>query len=162
MPFLFASSEMFPITYVIWAICIGSNIGFLYLYFVRNIVGSVVRKLLASAQGEDNAKTLSELGYSKFSLFHKFLLKDGGALRSCVSVVGGEIPKISNLRGETEPDFDNAKFYISAESKDKAQRSYGNPFKWMYLPIFIVASIIISIIMCIVMPIIIDLIPSNN
>lgn len=159
IPFLFAEGEIIPISYVIWAICIGANLGFLYLYLSKNVVGGVVRKLLASAIGEDNAKTLSELGYKKFSLLHKFLLKDGGILRSFVSVVGGQIPKISNSNGEESPDFDGAKFYISGESKDKAQRSYGTPQKWIFLPIFVVASIILSFLMSLIMPLLMDALP---
>ena len=159
IPFLFAEGELIPTNYIIWAICIGTNLGYLYMCFSRNIVGNIVRKLLASAQGEDNAKTLSELGYTKFSLFHKFLLKDGGILRSCISVVGGQIPKISNSNGEEEVSFDSAKFYISSEGKTKAMRSYGTPQKWIFLPIFIVLSVGVSYLMTLVMPILLDALP---
>ncbi len=154
--FLFASGEIVPIKFVIWAICIGTNLGFLYTYLSKNVVGGVVRKLLSSANSEEEAKTLSELGYSKFSLLHKFLLKDGGILRSIISVAGGQIPKISNSKGEEVTDFDNARFYIPAGNKDKAMRSYGTPQKWIFLPIFAIASVAISYVMTLIMPILFE------
>ena len=158
MAFLFANTEtdIVPIAFVVWAVCIGANIGYFYLFFSRNIVGGVVRKLLESSVGEENAKTLSELGYTKFSLFHKTLLKDGGILRSFIGVVGGEIPKISNSKCETEVDFDSAKFYIPLENKQKAELSYGKPQKWIFLPIFVVLSIAVSALMAFLLPILFE------
>lgn len=158
---LFASTDIVPISFVVWAVCIGTNIGFIYLFFSRNIVGGIVRKMLASAVGEDNAKTVCELGYKKFCLFHKFLLKDGGILRTFVNVVGGEIPKITNSKGETETDFENAKFYISIENKEKAEHSYGKAQKWIFLPIFIVSSVIISALMAYLLPMLFEALSLN-
>jgi hypothetical protein len=156
MSLIFAQADILPIKFVVWAICIGTNIGYIYLFFSRNVIGGVVRKMLASAVGEDNAKTLSELGYKKFSLFHKILLKDGGILRSFVNVSGGQIPNISNSSEETKVDFDSARFYISIENKDKAEHSYGKPQKWIFLPIFIVLSVAVSAIMALLFPMLFD------
>lgn len=156
MSLIFAEADILPIKFVVWAICIGTNIGYIYLFFSRNIIGGIVRKMLTSSVGEDNAKTLSELGYKKFSLLHKILLKDGGVLRSFVSVVGGEIPKISNPNGETEVDFDSARFYIPIANKEKAEHSYGKPQKWIFLPIFIILSVAVSALMAFLFPMLFD------
>ena len=159
IPFLFAEGEIIPTNYIIWAICIGTNLGYLYMCFSRNVIGGVVRRLLQSSLGEENAKTLSELGYAKFSLLHKILLKDGGMLRCCVSVIGGKIPKITNSNGEEALSFESAKFYISSEGKSRAEKSYGTPQKWIFLPIFIVLSVGVSYLMTLVMPMLLDALP---
>lgn len=158
--FLFAdASYIVPINIIIWSICIGANLGFLYSYYSRNIVGSLVRKLLATAKGEENAKTLAELGYPKFTLFHKVILKDGSYLRGTISVVGGSIPKAENTEGELSTDWDSAKFYIPGSKQDKAQLSYGTKQNWIFLPIFVVLSILISLAMTFIMPILLAGLP---
>jgi hypothetical protein len=157
---LFAdASYIVPINIIIWSICIGANLGFLYSYYSKNIVGSFVRKLLSCARGEENAKTLSELGYPKFTLFHKVILKDGSYLRNTISVVGGSIPKAENTEGESAVDWESAKFYIPGSKQDKAILSYGTAQKWIFLPIFLVLSVLVSAVMCILMPFFIEALP---
>lgn len=152
--FLFGAGEYTNI--VVWAICIGTNLGFLYTFLTRNVVGYVVRKLMNSCVGEENAKTLLELGYKKVSVFYKILLKDGGVLRYCVSVVGGQIPKAKNDKGEEVFDFASAKFYILPSNVERATKSYGNPQKWIFLPIFMVVSVALSYAMTLILPIILS------
>ena len=158
--FLFADAiYAIPTNFIIWAICIGANLGFLYNYFSRNIVGELIRRLLSSAVGEDNAKTLCELGYKKFTLFYKVLLKNGSSLRRIVSVIGGSIPASTNATGIDTLDWENARFYISEANKTKASTSYGTKQNWIFLPIFAVASVLLSLAMTYIMPFIIDNLP---
>ena len=149
-----------PIQLIVWAIYIGVNLGFLYSYFSKNIVGDVVRRLtVVGATSEENAKSLSELGYKKFSFFHKVLLKDSSSLRSLICVAGNTIPKAINEEGVMAPDWESAKFYIPDAKLQKAKISYGTPQKWFYIPIFVVLSTIISTIMAFIMPILIEALP---
>ena len=149
-----------PINLMIWAICIGTNIGFLYSYFSKNIVGDVVRRLIsADATEEGNAKTLSQLGYKKFSFFHKVILKDSANLRRIVSVCGNTIPKAMNEEGVEGRDWESARFYISESKLQRAKAAYGTPQKWFYIPIFVVLSTILSGIMTVVMPMLIEALP---
>jgi hypothetical protein len=157
---LFAdASYIVPINIIIWSICIGANLGFLYSYYSKNIVGSFVRKLLSCARGEENAKTLSELGSPKFTLFHKVILKDGSYLRNTISVVGGSIPKAENTEGESAVDWESAKFYIPSSKQDKATLSYGTAQKWIFLPIFGILSVLLSVAMTFIMPILLAGLP---
>lgn len=149
-----------PVSLIIWAICIGANLGFLYNYFSKNIVGSIVRRLIDSgASDEASAKTIGELGYSKFSFFHKTILKDSSNLRSIISVVGAQIPKAMNEEGVMAQDWESARFYIPEEKLQRAKTAYGIPQKWFYIPIFVVLSTIISAAMAFLMPIFIEALP---
>ncbi len=153
MQLLFADSVyIVPLQFIIWAICIGVNLGFIVSFISKNINGSIVRKLLEGQTGEENAKTLSELGYEKISLWTRIILKDGGILRGVVNVVGGTIPKAENTEGVLVPDFENAKFYILESNKKRAEITYGTKQKWIFLPIFIILSVIISALMAWLMP----------
>ncbi len=158
--FLFADAiYAVPLNIIIWSICIGANIGFLYNFYSRNIIGSLVRKLLALGVGEENAKTMSELGYKRFTLFHKVILKDGSYLRNIVHVAGGAIPQATNEEGALALDWDNARFYIPESKLSKAKGSYGAPQKWIFLPIFIALSILLSVAMIYIMPFLIENLP---
>ena len=149
-----------PINLIIWAICIGANLGFLYNYFSKNIVGSIVRRLIsAGATSEEGAKTLSELGYKRFSFFHKVVLKDTSNLRRIISVAGGRVPRAINEEGVDGPDWENARFYIPESQLAKAKASYGTAQKWFYIPIFVVLSTILSAIMAVIMPVFIEALP---
>ncbi|MBQ4108993.1 MAG: hypothetical protein IJC80_06295 [Clostridia bacterium] len=149
-----------PINLVIWAICIGVNLGFLYSYFSKNIIGSVVRRLIgAGATCEENAKTLGELGYKKFSFFHKVILKDTSNIRTMIYALGGKIPEAENEEGVMAKDWENARFYIPESNLQKATSAYGTPQKWFYIPIFVVLSTILSYLMTVIMPIVIDALP---
>lgn len=149
-----------PVSLIIWAICIGANLGFFYNYFSKNIVGALVRRLIgASCFGEDSAKSLSELGYTKVSFFHKALLKDSSNLRSIIGVVGGKIPTAQNIEGVTAKDWESAHFYIYEDKLAKAKASYGTKQKWFLIPIFVVLSTILSYIMTVLMPMFIEALP---
>lgn len=149
-----------PVNLIIWAICIGANLGFLYSYFSKNVVGSVVRRMIdTGATDKLSAKTLGELGYERFSFFHKVILKDTSNLRSIISVVGGSIPKAENEEGVMAPSWEEARFYIPESKLSRAKAAYGTPQKWFYIPIFVVLSTIVSAIMAVVMPMLIEALP---
>ncbi|MBR2944277.1 MAG: hypothetical protein IKC16_04225 [Clostridia bacterium] len=144
---------------IIWSICIGVNLGFIYNYINKNLIGAFVRRVLDETHGEDSAKTMSELGYKKFGFFKKVLLKDGGSLRRYVSVAGGKIPRATNEEGVEAIDWDSARFYVSLEQREKTHLSYSKPNKWIFLPIFMVLSVLISIAMTYIMPFFIEALP---
>lgn len=149
-----------PVNLTIWAICIGVNLGFLYNYFSKNVVGSVVRRLIgAGATSEESAKTLLELGYKKFSFFHKVILKDSSNLRTIIFAQGNAIPKAINEEGVEGLDWENARFYIPETKLQRANKAYGTPQKWFYIPIFVVLSTILSAVMTILMPMFIKALP---
>ena len=156
--FLFADADYsVPINLIIWSICIGVNLGVLYNYYSKNIVGSLVRRLF-TINSEENAKTIKELGYKKCTLWHKLVLKDTSSLRKLISVVGGKIPTAKNEEGQEVKDWENARFYIP-ESKSSAKDAYKTAQKWIYLPIFTILSVIISVLMCFLMPFFIGALP---
>lgn len=153
--FLFAESsspEIMPIKFVVWAICIGVNLGYIATFISKNATGIIVRKLLQNALGEENSKSLGELGYQKASFSQKVMLKDGGSLRSIIYVVGGQIPLIENSEGAMVPDWTNARFYIPESQRERATIMYGKKQNWIFLPIFIVLSIALSFLMAWLMP----------
>lgn len=157
MQFLFADAVyIVPINVAIWAICIGVNLGFIVSFFSRNIAGDIVRRLLALPIGEENAKTLGELGYKKVSFLNKVLLKDGSALRRIVFVLGGQIPMSENTEGISVPDFASARFYIPESQRKRAEITYGEKQKWIFLPIFVILSISVSALMAWLMPMLMD------
>jgi len=155
--FLFASesaefAEIMPINFVVWAICIGVNLGYIATFISKNATGIIVRKLLASATSEDAAKTLAELGYQRVSFSHKVMLKDGSSLRNVVYVVGGQIPLAENSEGAMVPDWESARFYIPESQNKRATVMYGKKQNWIFLPIFTILSIALSALMAWLMP----------
>lgn len=157
--FLFADADYsVPINVIIWSICIGVNLGVLYNYYTKNILGSIIRRLL-KFEGEESAKTITQLGYKKPNFWHKVVLRDGSQLRKLISVVGGSIPTTKDKNDTSIPDWEQARFYIPISTRKKAADAYGNPQKWIFLPIFIVLSVLISIGMCFLMPFFIDALP---
>ena len=157
--FLFADADYsVPINVIIWSICIGVNLGCLYTYYSRNILGSIVRRLL-KFEGEENAKTIKELGYKSPNIWHKLVLRDGSMVRRLINVIGGTIPTTTGKDNTTTLDWEKAKFYIPTSNKKKAIDAYGTPQKWIFLPIFIVLSVLISVGMCFLMPFFIETLP---
>ena len=157
--FLFADADYsVPTNVIIWSICIGVNLGFLYNYYSKNLVGNIVRKLLLESS-EENPKTLFEAGVKRITLWHKLVLRKGAPLRRIISVSGGDIPKKKDAKGQDVCDWENAKFYISAQSKGKAKEAYGTAQKWIFLPIFLVLSILVTVAMCFLMPFFIEALP---
>lgn len=139
---------------IIWAVCIGINVAFILTFIIKNFVGECVRSIIKNAQGEENAKTLSEL--KSMTPICRYFLRDGKTLRNIISVVGNELPKKS-VKGVLEPDFDSAKFYIKQENVKKAEGLYGKVFKWYHLLIFALSSVLIALFAIWIIPLIISI-----
>ena len=135
--------------WVIWTICIGVCLAILYSFVDKQINGNIVRQLTKVGVGEENGKSLAELGFDGFIFkVYCFLLNDKMPLRRIISVVGGEIPQSKDelevndeTDKESEPvyynDFSKALFYIEEEKLNKANAMYGKSPKWYLLPVFI-------------------------
>ena len=141
--FSFISTGYVSIDVVVWSICIGANLAVLLGYYSKNYIGAFVRKLLSSGIGEENAKTIYEIGFERHFII-KCMLRDSSSLRNTVSVIGEALPKIGitlkNGKERKKIDWQNARFYIAESNEEKATHSYGEKFKWIYLPLFIVIS----------------------
>ena len=156
MQFLFADAAyLIPISYIIWAICIGVNLAFILSFISRNIVGKIVRSILSFPEGEECGKTFAELGFKKVSFFAKILLKEGSSLRSIVQIEGGQIPtKVAD--GSIVHDWENAKLFIPESQRKRAESLYGKRQRWIFLPIFMIVSIGLSALMAWLMPILMN------
>lgn len=156
MHFLFADAvHIIPVSSIVWGICIGVNLAFIVSFIARNCTGKIVRKLLSFPAGEEG-KTFSELGYEKIGFLHKVILKDGSTLRRIISVEDGQIPKAENTEGVLAPDWESARFYIPEGQRKRAESLYGKPQNWIFLPIFIIASILLSSLMAWLTPLLLN------
>lgn len=170
-PFLgwMVSTDMF-----IYALAVGIFLSFVGYWFVQNVIGGLVRKLLKNSVGEENAKTLSSLGSDNG--FYKFLLREGKTLRNIVCVRGGSLTSVNaEKEGEEAPkkkgfkarfaslkrvkyDYTNAEFYIPEDKVEKAKSKFAhrsNPF-WLLL-VFVLCAVV-GFAMTFLVPIIMDLI----
>ena len=140
---------------IVWGVCIGVCIGFIINFVSKTIAGILPRALLSKdCIGEENAKTLSELGLSNKKLI-KLFIKDGSTLRNTVSVIGGKLPKIT-ANGKTAIDYTSARFYIPKEKKEKSSSTYGKCEKWYFLVIFLILAVACSFVMAKVMPLLVE------
>jgi hypothetical protein len=158
----------------IYALAVGIFLSFVGYWFVQNVIGDLVRKLLKNSVGEENAKTLSSLGSDNG--FYKFLLREGKTLRNIVCVRGGsltsvnaekesgEAPKKKGLKARfaslkrVKYDYTNAEFYIPEDKVEKAKSKFAhrsNPF-WLLL-VFVLCAVV-GFAMTFLVPIIMDLI----
>jgi hypothetical protein len=158
----------------IYALAVGIFLSFVGYWFVQNVIGDLVRKLLKNSVGEENAKTLSSLGSDNG--FYKFLLREGKTLRNIVCVRGGSLTSVNaEKEGEEAPkkkgfkarfaslkrvkyDYTNAEFYIPEDKVEKAKSKFAhrsNPF-WLLL-VFVLCAVV-GFAMTFLVPIIMDLI----
>lgn len=147
------SAGEIDVGWVIWTVCIGVCLAIIYYYLDKLISGKLVSQLTILSVGEENGRSLAELGFSGFFFrLYCVLLKDNMPLRRIVSVVDGKIPQIceeleTNKESDkaSEPiyydDYSKAKFYIEESKLDKAKAMYGKPPKWYLLPVFIALTI---------------------
>ena len=132
-------------------VTLGAMIAFTVYFFQTRVLGALVRKMLEVARGEDNAKTLSELG--KTGKFYKLFLGDKSVLRKYISVVGGKLPRDD----ENEPDFNLARFYIDEEKVDKCEMRYSRDTKiWLYVVGMLVCALV-GVALYIILPLILVL-----
>jgi hypothetical protein len=158
----------------IYALAVGIFLSFVGYWFVQNVIGGLVRKLLKNSVGEENAKTLSSLGSDNG--FYKFLLREGKTLRNIVCVRGGSLTSVNaEKEGEEAPkkkgfkarfaslkrvkyDYTNAELYIPEDKVEKAKSKFAhrsNPF-WLLL-VFVLCAVV-GFAMTFLVPIIMDLI----
>ena len=136
---------------LVLGICIGAMVAFTVYFLQTRVLGSFVRKLLEVARGEENAKTLGELG--KGRSFYKYFLGDKSVLRKYVSVVGDKLPRDS----EGEADFEQARFYIEDEKAEKCEMRYSRDTKiWLYA-VGMLACAAIGVALYIVLPLLLTL-----
>lgn len=159
---------------VIYAIAAGIFLSFVGYWFVQNVVGKLVRKLLKKCKGEENAKTLAALGADKF--IYRIMLREGKVLRNIVSVKGGSLTPVNVKNGgETEPkkknfkerfaslkrvkyDYANAEFYIHEDQAEKARAKFAHRFSMWWLLLVLVLCAVIGFAMTYFVPVIMNLI----
>ena len=136
-------------------VCIGAMLAFTVYFFQTRVLGSLVRRLLIEARGEENAKTLKELGAN--TRFYKYFLGDKSVFRRYVSVLGGVLPRDE----ENEPDFDTACFYIDEKNVEKCEIRYSRDTKiWLYV-VGMLACALVGVALYIALPLILDYINSK-
>lgn len=141
--------------FIIWGICIGVTLGFIFNFVSKAIPGPFVRALFSKdAIGEDKAVSLRDLGFLNKKLTLR-ALRDGSPLRNMVSVVGGKLPTITANK-KTAIDYEKALFYIPESKKSKAYAAYGEKERWYVLPIFIILAVAIAYGMTQIMPLLVD------
>lgn len=138
---------------VVWGIVVGAALAFTVYFFQMKILGSLVREICSSCVGEENAKTLSELG--KNNAFYRHFLGDNAILRRIVSVVGGEMPKDA----DENDDFELARFYIESDKLEIAEKRYSADVKIYMYVIGIVACVAVGVAMHFALPWILALLP---
>ncbi len=154
MSILLSTTSLVSIELIIWAICIGVSLGFIYNFISRAIAGPFVRALLnKDCIGAEKGITLSALGFNR--VFLKLLLRDGSALRNTVSVVGDKLPTAQNGK-RAVIDYQNARFYIAEAKKEKASATFGEKEKWYLLIVFIVLAVACAYGMTQIMPLLTD------
>ena len=140
---------------IIWAICIGVVLGFVYNFISKSVAGPFVRALISkNAIGEEKAISLRDVGFINRKLL-LLNLRDGSPLRNTISVVGGNLPTITAGK-KTAIDYEKALFYIPESKKEKAQVTFGDGEKWYILLVFIVLAIIVAFGMSKVMPLLVE------
>lgn len=159
---------------VIYAIAVGVFLSFVGYWFVQNVVGELVRKLLKNGVGEDNAKTLKDLGSLNF--IFKFLLREGKTLRNLVSVKGGALTPLNVKKEDSETpkkksfkdriaslkrvkyDYENAEFFIPEDKVEKARAKFAHKSNIFWLPLVFILCAVVAFGMTFLLPIIMDLI----
>ena len=131
---------------LVWGVCIGAILAFTVYFFQMRILCALVRALLSQARGEENAKTLDEIGKNHF--VYRFFLREKSPLRKYVFVVGGVLPQNS----EAEADFSLARFYIDEDKASIAEIRYSKETKiWVYV-VAILTFLAVGAIMYFVLP----------
>lgn len=140
---------------IVWSVCIGVCLGYVINFISKAIAGPFIRALLEKgATEEKKAVTLGEIGFLNRRLL-KVALRNGSSLRGIVSVVGGELAKISSEK-RAAYDFEKARLYIHPDKKIKAEITYGKGEKWYVLLLFITLAIGCAYGMSKVMPLLVE------
>lgn len=139
---------------IVWGICIGAILAFTVYFMQMHFLGSLVRALMSCGVGEENAKSLDEIG--KNNAFYRHFLEDNSSLRKTVSVVGGSVPR--NTEGGY--DFASVRLYIEPEALENARKRYERDTKvWMYI-VGVAACVIVGVAMHFTLPLLLGFLPS--
>jgi ABC-type antimicrobial peptide transport system permease subunit len=138
--YLFNTTNIFGLETVdltVYSIAIGVFFAFFAYWFLQNVVGKLVRRIAKKAIGEENAKTLEELGRS--NALNRYLLRDGSTLRRMIFCVGDALPKTEGGKA----DFTQAKFFVTEDNAKKALHRYPRKISpwWLVLVFFLAAGI---------------------
>jgi ABC-type antimicrobial peptide transport system permease subunit len=138
--YLFNTTNIFGLETVdltVYSIAIGVFFAFFAYWFLQNVVGKLVRRIAKKAIGEENAKTLEELGRN--NALYRYLLRDGSTLRRMISCVGDALPKAEGGKA----DFTQAKFFVTEDNAKKALHRYPRKISpwWLVLVFFLAAGI---------------------
>lgn len=108
---------------VIWSLFIGIVIGALSIWYLKKILGTLVRALLKDgADSTDNAKTLRELGL-KSSVFFRIALREKSTYRKIVHIAETGQPAADNNKRK-KLNIDSWKFFIPEKTKYRADTLY--------------------------------------
>lgn len=119
---------------VIWSIFIGIVLGAFYTYYIKSILGSFVRRLLAEeAFTPQTAKKLDQMGFAK-NIIIRHALRDKSPIRKIVKAAAP-----ADGEGSSAPRFDPlaARFYIPEELRYRADIMFDA--KGSSLPVAIIA-----------------------
>ena len=125
---------------------LGLCIACVFISYTQSTIAIFIKKLIRTeAFSEENAKTLSELGLGESKILKKLIMKDSGAIKKAVSVLGikkltyeeyveaEKAKKEAKKRGESGTsgsvslvsiDFSSAKFYINKDNKSYAEHAF--------------------------------------
>ena len=115
------------INVVLFCFLIGMIVTTLIINYRTETNLTLIKKLLRyEANSEENAKTLSEIGF--YTAMAKLTLRGSGRIKKLISRVGEKqmtyeeyVEAIKDKKyKEEEIDFENARFYIKEESLDEA------------------------------------------
>jgi len=111
---------------VIWSLFIGIVIGVFGSFFVKQVLGAFVRKLIeVGADSPQSAKSLSELGFDK-NFFVLNSLKETSTMRKLISCTDeDDVPENITAKKQRELNL-SRKWYIPRELFDRAELMYSS------------------------------------
>ena len=164
---------------VVLGLFIGSIIACIVIMYNRNLLGTVVRKMLSlDISQRENAKTIEELGYKK-NIFIRSFFRDSESLRRVVKCVEEEDfyaeqekakASVDEARASNKKlpkykeqiyraDVDNDHFYIPENLRDIAERRFNKKGSgWISMIISIIVLTAAFIALLFVLPLIFDFI----
>ena len=164
---------------VVLGLFIGSIIACIVIMYNRNLLGTVVRKMLSlDISQRENAKTIEELGYKK-NIFIRSFFRDSESLRRVVKCVEEEDfyaeqekakASVDEVRASNKKlpkykeqiyraDVDNDHFYIPENLRDVAERRFNKKGSgWISMIIAIIVLTAAFIALLFVLPLIFDFI----
>ena len=144
------------------SVFIAATASTVFVYLNKNIVGKVVRALVAAeANSPETALTLSELGLEKNFLVRS-ALKGKNGVRKLVNEVGDRIVMLpdgsSYFERDSKLDLSDARFYIREENRIRAELRYSTKGSDIFMLIIsIIVYFGVAWLIVILVPVIFDL-----